>query len=150
MISIEAQFSIEALEKDMTDKLQVWFNSLAKKLMDTGKEMTDRAVAKVKTGVKPGTSFGNITFDLRSSMGCGLVINNTVKETYFPFGKTSEGKAHGLLLISSIAAKIQEDIALVMVAGEKYATWVEGTGHDVITMSFGNFETEFLKEVKNG
>lgn len=149
MIKIVPLFTENQLKKDMEDKLQVWFNSLAKNLMDSGKEMVNRAISKARTGPGTGGGFGNITYDLRSSMGVGLVIGKIVKETYFPFKATNSGKADGLALLNKVALEVNEEIALVMVAGEHYSVFVESKGYDVISLSFGTFDDYFKGLIKN-
>lgn len=144
MINIEADFNFDELEKDMEDKLQVWFNELAEKLMETGKASIDYAINKVTSGGY-GKIFENITYNLRSSMGCGLVVNGQVTETYFPFGANDEGEAHGRALLEKIALEVTGDIELIVVAGSFYAYYVESKGFDVLRMSNATFEKEFLQ-----
>lgn len=148
MISITANFSLEQLEADMNADLQVWFDEMAATLWEVGKESIDRQIDKVKPDTDAyGKGFGNITFNLRSSMGCGLVRDGKVVDTYFPFGKGDVGQTHGLSLLNEIAGTIADDIALIVVAGEQYGVFVEAKGFDVIKMSYAKFEDEFFSKL---
>lgn len=144
MFSIEAQFSTQDLEKMITDDMQKWFDEMAVDLMKVGKASVDKAIYKVSSGGY-GKIFGNITFNLRSSMGCGIIVNNKVVDTYFPFGKGDEGRAHGLELLNRLASQVVDDIELIVVAGEFYAGFVQAKGFDVLAMSEATFNSEFLK-----
>lgn len=151
MISIEADFSFDDLEKDMQAELDKWFDALAQKLMQTGKNITDQAIAKVKGAPFTGMGFGNITYNLRSSIGCGLVVFGDIKEDYFPFGKGDVGQQHGRELMAEVATEIsKDDIGLIFVAGEKYGVFVQNKGYDVTDMSWISYEKLIGWEQSNG
>ena len=63
-------------------------------------------------------AFGNITWNLRSSMGCGLVFQNELVESYFPMGTGDEGRGKGLDLLNELAAETEEEICVIVVAGD--------------------------------
>lgn len=149
MIKITADFTDSFLEDMINSDVDKIINETAKSMFSAGKVITDKAVAKTKDGAFTGGGFGNISYDLRSSMGCGLVKSNKVTQNYFPFGKTTTGKKHGKDLLTTVAAEITEEIALIFVAGENYAVFVEDKGYDVITMSFATFDPEFLKQLND-
>ena len=65
-----------------------------------------------------GKAFGNITWNLRSSMGCGLVFQNELVESYFPMGTGDEGRGKGLDLLNELAAETEEEICVIVVAGD--------------------------------
>ena len=147
MISIEAGFNLNELEKMIEDDLQEWFKSIASELFETAKKQVDKAIAKAKpTEDTFGKAFGNITFNLRSSIGCGSVINGVLQETYFPYGKGDEGQANGLELLKSLVEEANEEICVIVVAGEKYGIFVQSKGFDVLEMARGTFDDE-LKNV---
>lgn len=151
MLTIEALFNPKDLEKEMNDGLQVWFNELAAEMMKIGRSITDQAIAKVKGQPFTGMGFGNITYNLRSSIGCGLFMGNSIKEDYFPFGKGDVGQQHGRELMRKVAAEIpSEQIGLIFVVGEKYGVFVQEKGYDVTDMSWEHFRTEIGWEVSNG
>lgn len=148
MITITPDFSLSELDDIIDSDINDWFKDLGKSMMNAGKLITDKAIRKAKTGAFSGGGFGNISYDLRSSMGCGLAINKTITQTYFPFGRTGEGKQNGINLLNQVASELDEEIALIMVAGMSYAVFVQQKGYDVITMSFATFDPEFLKKLK--
>lgn len=149
MITITADFSLADLEKDMNSTIESWFDEVAATFWEVGKESIDRQLLKIKPDTDAyGKGFGNITFNLRSSMGCGLVRDGKVVDTYFPFGKGDVGQTHGLSLLNEIAGTIDDNIALIVVAGEKYGVFVEAKGFDVIKMSYAKFEDEFFAKMK--
>lgn len=57
-----------------------------------------------------GKAFGNITWNLRSSMGCGLVFQNELVESYFPMGTGDEGRGKGLDLLNELALLSLQEI----------------------------------------
>ncbi len=144
MINIEADFDFNELNSIIDGEVNNWLDELAEELMATGKTSIDKAINKVTSGGY-GMIFGNITYNLRSSMGCGLVVDQVVRETYFPFGKGDEGQAHGLELLNKIALEVTGDIELIVVAGEFYARYVESKGFDVLRMSEATLGADFIK-----
>lgn len=149
MISITANFTIEQLEADMNADLEKWFDEIAESVFDAGKSIVDRAIAKVKTGANTGGGFGNITFNLRSSIGCGLVRDGLIKEDYFPFGKGDTGQVKGREVMNNVLAEFGSDqIGLILVAGEEYGVFVQMKGYDVTEMSWLKFEKEFFSKIK--
>ena len=150
MITITADFDFNELNSIIEQDVDDWFDELGRALLATGKRTIDRQIAKIKTGPFTGGGFGNITYNLKSSMGVGLVINKQIKEAYFPFGKGGDGKTKGRQLLSEVAAETKEDICLIVVAGEKYGVFVQQKGYDVITMAEGTLGEDFLKSLNNG
>lgn len=149
MFSIEAEFNDSDLEAMIQEDLQAWFDEITEVLMQTGKQQVDTAITKVTSGGY-GKIFGNITYNLRSSMGCGLAIDGEVVEDYFPFGEGDEGQAHGKDLLNKIAAENNFEISLIVVAGEYYSEFVQAKGFDVDKMSLKTFEDNFFKMLNNG
>jgi len=146
MFSIEADFNDSDLEAMIQEDLQAWFDEITEVLMEAGKDCIDRQIAKQRADVPgDGGGFGNITYDLRSSMGCAMIVNGKITETYFPFTKTSEGKQQGMSLLETVAGEIDEEIALALVAGEFYSVFVESKGYDVLTMGKNKLEIELDK-----
>lgn len=141
MISIEADFSFKELEDDMQAELDKWFDALLEVYRKAGKNYVDRARAKTKAE----GGFGNITWNLRGSIGYVLVKEGSVIETYFPpISKGSEGLKIGEDFARELALLSDEgdDIMLVVVAGMEYASYVQATERDVIRGSSLFFENE--------
>lgn len=130
------------VEAYIQSETQVFFDELVDRIRQTGRTLVDKARAKTKSE----GGFGNITWNLRSSIGYLIIYNNEVVETYFPtVGDGGEGSATGERYAREIATLIDlyEGIQLVIVAGMEYATFVEragidGVAHDVITHVVGD------------
>lgn len=146
MIEITADFNIDDLNATIQNEVDEWFDELLEIYRKAGRKFTERARARTKLA---DGSFGNITWNLRSSIGYLLVNNGVVLESYFPALKGApEGSKTGDDYAREIALLIDEGegVALVCVAGMEYAFFVESKGFDVITVSSLKFETE-IKEL---
>lgn len=146
MFSIVPDFTFADIDEMIQKDLDEWFEALSKEMMATGKSQIDEAINKVNDKGY-GKIFGNITYNLRSSMGCGIVVNGDLKETYFPFGKGDKGQEHGMEVLNSLVGSVEDDIYLIVVAGEKYGVFVQAKGYDVLAMAQGTFGDEFKKLV---
>jgi hypothetical protein len=149
MIGITADFDLSALNAIIDGDITEWFNELLEDYRTAGKQFVERARSKVKTGAFTGGGFGNITYDLRSSIGYLLVNNGVVIESHFPVISTGEvGAKTGLALAEEIALLVDsgDGVVLVCVAGMEYAAFVEQKGYDVISVSSEVFEVE-IKEL---
>ena len=150
MIDITADFNMDDIEDYINKEAQAWYNQLAKDLMKTGKKLIDKAQKKMKPDQDVyGKAFGNITWNLRSSMGCGLVFQNELVESYFPMGTGDEGRGKGIDLLNKLAAESEEEICVIVVAGECYAGFVQTKGFDVLKMADKSFESEFMQLVNS-
>lgn len=141
MISIEALFS----EKELEDRIQAdadeWINGLMKVYLIKGKAAVDRARAKTKAD----GGFGNITWNLRGSIGLCIVQQGRIIETYFPpIGKGDEGTRIGMETAQRLATYSagRDDIVMYIVAGMEYASYVQAATGDVIGGSTLLFEDE--------
>ncbi|WP_443945601.1 hypothetical protein ACJVDH_00385 [Pedobacter sp. AW1-32] len=150
MITITADFDFKDLDTIINSDVQHWLDDLGTSLFEAGKKIIDVQIAKPKGPPFSGEGFGNITYNLRSSMGVGLVVKKVVKQDYFPFGKGDVGQTHGRELLKTVASETTEEICLVVVAGEYYGVFVQSKGYDVIKMAEGTLPPEFLKELQNG
>jgi len=142
MISVRADFKMSDVEKYIKQETDKWFNELMEVLRSQGKLFTKRARAKTKSE----GGFGNITWNLRSSIGFCLVYQGKVVETYFPRiknGTTGNEKGRELAKKVALQSDSGDDIVLVLVAGEDYASFVQMRENtDVIRTSTATFETE--------
>ncbi|WP_231492206.1 hypothetical protein [Pedobacter sp. Leaf170] len=134
MIKIIPQFSFADLQKDIEVDLQKVIEDFANKLFKAGINAVDLARAKTKAN----GGFGDISYRLRASIGCGLVVGGKLSEDriYFPsIGEGEEGRVKGIAFLKQTASEVSmEDVALILVAGESYAGYVEALhDYDVIT-----------------
>lgn len=99
-------------------------------------------IARSKTKDQGG--FGDVTGNLRSSIGFVIVDHGDVIQDYFP-GDKETGRKEGLKHAEKIALEYQGGYALIVVAGMEYAASVESRGKDVITGTSLEIE-DMLKE----
>jgi hypothetical protein len=128
MFSISADFNMADIEAYIKEETEVWFDELVDSFRVTGKSLVEKARAKTKLD----GGFGNISWNLRSSIGYLLIYNGEVVETYFPtVGPGSEGSKTGEDYAREIGSLINEHegIQLVIVAGMEYAVFVERVGY---------------------
>jgi hypothetical protein len=77
-------------------------------------------------------SYQNRTGNLRASIGYGILMDGAViVETGFDGAK--EGMDSGKMFLESLMPKYPNGIVLIVVAGRKYAAYVEARNFDVLT-----------------
>lgn len=145
MISIERNFDMTRIDAYIERRVEERILEVVALLRAKGLEYT--RVAREKIGAnKPYT---NRTFNLVSSVGFTIARDGQVVESYFPlFNTGSEGQAKGKTFGELKAKELsgKDDIVLVLVAGEDYASYVQGRGFDVISGASDEFEA-FLKQI---
>ena len=142
MIKITADFDLSALDRLIDQKVDTWLDSIMEKYRKAGRQFTERARSRTKAA---HYSFGNITWNLRSSIGYLLVYNGVVKESYFPtLQGAPEGSEAGDTYARQVANKIGQNqgVVLICVAGMEYAYFVKKKGYDVIDGSSVYFDQE--------
>lgn len=147
MLSVKANFTMSDLEKDIMKSLNFQIDLVAQGMFEAGKKMVDEARSKTVAE----NSFNNITWNLRGSIGCGLLLNHQLSENHIYFPQVSKGELGvktGEDYLREIALLSDDgDPVLIFVAGMPYARYVEATERDVITMSHLKFN-QFLKSIK--
>lgn len=149
MISFRANFNPSDLQKMFNDDLQNILDEFAQKMFDAGKKVVD--LARQQTKAEGG--FGNITWNLRGSIGCALLINHELPEEYIyfpPLSQGEEGRQKGIAFAKEIALLVDDgDIILIMVAGEEYAAYVEAMeDYDVLSGSAMQFDSLLRSVIK--
>ncbi|RYF26558.1 MAG: hypothetical protein EOO42_01265 [Flavobacteriales bacterium] len=127
---------------------KMFFDNLLQKFRDAGKKHVDAIRSKSKFGPLDNSTFGNITFNLRSSIGYLIIYNGEIVEDYFPIiGGGSKGAETGKSWAREVGLLVNEyqGIQLVVVAGMEYGIFVESKGFDVISLAS---ETELPKIIK--
>jgi hypothetical protein len=142
-ITIEANFNMKDIEDYINETVNHWIDDIADSMFEAGKIVVDKARAQTKAE----GGFGNITYNLRSSIGCVVVSNHQIldKHIYFPkIGKGDEGHKQGIAYAREIALLLDDgDVFIVVVAGMEYASFLEDNGHDVISGSCESFKKLF-------
>lgn len=141
MISFTAQHSDADLEKWIQQDMKAWFDELLEDFRKTGRDYVDRARARTKVG---GQGFGNITWDLRSSIIMVLAVDGKIIETYNPPIAKGDGLKDGKALAKEVIAEMgrRKGIAMAIVAGKNYAVFVEDKGFRVISYDGFQFEDD--------
>lgn len=130
---IRAQFDRASLKK-IFEQARVQMDSLIiQRMLRVGKDLVDNAR---ETG-----DYENQTHNLRSSIGCLALRNGQIVESYWP-GDKDEGVETGTAYANEIAGEYPVGFVLIVVAGMKYAGWVEAYGYDVLTMAALRAEEE--------
>jgi hypothetical protein len=144
MLNITADFNLKALNSHLENFIEDKKNNLVEILKKAGEEAVDRSRAKAKTGPFTGGGFGNITWNLRGSIGYVIVKDHQIIDRYFPpLPDGDQGTAKGIKYAEEIALLLDDgDIMLIVVAGEEYAYFVEAKGYDVISGSEAHMESE--------
>jgi|GEM_PF-1574983 len=153
MILLTADFSQADLEKDIRDSFESIVDDIAQNLFEAGCRAVDLARAKTKSE----GGFGNITYNLRGSIGCVLVLNHSIADEhiYFPpLTAGEDGRQDGISYAREIALLVDEgEPVLIFCAGMFYAGYVEGLeDYDVITGSSKKLDSLFkalLNEDRN-
>ncbi|RZJ91070.1 MAG: hypothetical protein EOO20_06240 [Chryseobacterium sp.] len=145
MFSLEPAFNFQQFDRELEENFNGLVAEIAQALFETGVKLVD--LARMKT--KSDGGFGNVTFDLRASIGCVLVLNSQISEDhiYFPqIAESSDGHTTGLNFAREVAFLVDEgEPVLVFSAGQEYAFILESKGIDVITGSSLHFESEFKR-----
>lgn len=146
MFSIESDFNLADLEAIVKGEVDAWIMELAEYFKVRGRELVDKARAKTKSD----GGFGNITWNLRGSIGMCVVLNGKIIDTYFPpITKGEHGTTLGREMAERLAVygKESEGVNMVFVAAENYASIVQTTERDVIHHVIGDNLEEALKGI---
>lgn len=144
MITITADFDLDAAFAYIDQEEALWIESMMESYREAGRNF----VANARRKTRPGGSFYNWTWNLRSSIGYLLLNDGKVIESYFPTLQTgAEGSVTGDAFareISNEGNEFDTGVGLILVAGMDYAKFVQSKGYDVI----GGSEPGFIAEVK--
>lgn len=149
--SIVADFSMDDIVNAINSEVEDWIDNLIASYSTAAKKFVDGIRKKTKGTPTDKSTWGNITWNLRSSIGYILLHDGQVVEEYFPsVGGGDEGSKTGADYAREIATLVNEGdgIQLVVVAGMEYAVFVEGNGIDVLSHASKGFPKELRKEFK--
>lgn len=131
-IKVTANFNLAGIAKEMEREIAAYKAEKIQAYIDAATVWMERAREKTK---QQG-GFGNITFNLRSSIGFLLLDNG--REIAIEFEAVANGEdgvKKGMDYARELAGGYPEGIVLICVAGMEYAAAVESKGYDVITGS---------------
>lgn len=105
--------------------------ALVRQLLYVGEECVNAA----RDHTRKGKDYTDRTGNLRASTGYVLVVDGAVTGSggFGPVGTSTDGPDSGRTLAEKVARTYPEGIALIVVAGKSYATYVHRRGYDVLT-----------------
>lgn len=127
-MAIVPDINKDAIRKRMEDFLKTVEELQIEALLELG----EMCVAHARS-VPQAIGFGDVTGNLRSSIGYTLFVDGVAYNSLF---ESVKGGTEGVLAGQRLAAKVGEQstgLCLVVVAGMHYAVAVESRGKDVIT-----------------
>lgn len=128
---ITPKFQMAAVANAVNKFAERQVNAMVDTLYYIGEEFVDKA--------KENANFEDDTGNLRSSIGCVVLIDGKVQRSYYPTtttDKNGDGKKRAREFIQELAAEYNEGVVLVCFAGMQYAAAVESLeGYDVISNS---------------
>ena len=133
-LSIKANYTEASIRNEVSRAVEEYFKYVTSTYSKAGKAMVEDARSRTKDlGALDGGSFGNITWELRSSIACGVYRDGSQVYFYGPVLSTgSDGVSAAKDYLDELAVGI-EGIQLIVVAGKDYARAVESKGYNVIS-----------------
>lgn len=128
-MGIKANFNINDIRRDMQSKANTIVDASVKAMMELGEECVGYA--------RENNGFEDETGNLVSSIGCKVFRDGRpVFEDYVQVLEGEEGLEKGRALADQIGMQCgQNQVMLVVTAGEEYAIFLESNGIDVLTGS---------------
>jgi len=123
------KFSIASIDKQINNALIQQAQDIENYLVEMGIKFVENA--------RVNAEFMNHTFNLRSSIGYAVTRDRVIRKSDFKTIATgADGTEQGIKVANeAIKSLPKEGFALIGVAGEFYAGYVESRGFDVITGS---------------
>lgn len=141
---------MKGLEAYVRQQTKLYFDYVVEVYSKAGQAMVEDARGRTKDfSAYDGGSFGNITWNLRSSIGCSVFQNGVPVFEYYPVLNTG---AKGSQTGKDYARSLVEDnlgIVLVVVAGMDYARAVEDRNFNVITATALEAEAILERYIQN-
>lgn len=141
-MGLKANFTILDIQNFVKSKRQIIDQTIIQRYQFAG----DQFVINARTKTETNGGFGDITGNLRSSIGYIILKDGKVITSEFQEAATGSDRVTGVTAGESIAeevgAKYPKGFVLIAVAGMSYAAAVESKGKDVITGSAQQLETD--------
>ncbi|GGG93482.1 hypothetical protein [Pedobacter zeae] len=147
MLNITSDFTQDEISNWIKEDLNSIIYEMGEVMFKAGCKVVDLARAKTKNE----GGFGNITWNLRGSIGCLLLIDHNIPDEFIyfpPVSKGEEGRQKGIDYAREIALLVDDGApVLIIVAGEEYAGYVQDMeDYDVIDGSTKRFDS-LLKQI---
>lgn len=133
-LKVKANYNTRELEDYSNTVIEEYFKYVISVYSKSGRAMVIDARSRTKDFPGPGAaSFGNITWELRSSIACAVYRDG--KRVFF-YGPALESGSEGVQAAKDYLEELSEGvdgIQLIVVAGKEYARAVESRGYNVIS-----------------
>jgi hypothetical protein len=141
-LKIKANYTEAGIRAYTNTVLNQYFNHVVRLYSKAGKAMVEDARGRTKDlSAYNGGSFGNITWNLRSSICCAVYRDGVQVYFYGPVLQTgSEGVQKAKDYLDELSQGL-DGIVLIVVAGMEYARAVESKGYNVIDATANMAET---------
>lgn len=144
-MALVPKFTKSDIRKAIKQKKIAFQNAVLNRLELIG--WTFVRMAREKTRDQGG--FGDVTGNLRSSIGFAIVDHGRIKvQNYETVKKGKDGKKEAKAFIQTLKDDFDQGYALIVVAGMGYAAAVESKGKDVITGSSLEAEKLLKRAIK--
>lgn len=122
--------------------------ALARELCYIGEKCVNQARTAFQSG--EGKHYTDRTGNLRSSVGYVVAIDGEIVQmsTFATVKDGAEGSGKGKSYAAQLAARYPQGVALIIVAGMHYASYVQARGYDVID-SAGLLADKLVPEMLN-
>lgn len=133
-VKIKANYTNASITNEVNRAVEHYFKYVVSVYSRAGQAMVEDARSRTKDfGADGNGSFGNITWELRSSIACGVFRDGRQVFYYGPVLSTGgEGVSEAKDYIIQLSEGI-DGIQLIVVAGKEYAAAVESKGYNVIS-----------------
>lgn len=129
-IKFVPKFSMSDIQNQINNAIKQQHQSIESHLIDAGQLFVENARANAE--------FMNHTFNLRSSIGYGITKDGVIiKSDFKTIATGADGTEDGIRVLDIAVSELstKTGYALIVVAGEYYAGYVETKGFDVISIS---------------
>lgn len=147
MIQMERAFDQNKINAYITRRIEERTNEIVDFLRVKGMEYT--RLARQKAFASANYVYTNRTWNLVSSVGFGIAKSGLIVESFFPVLRSgNEGAAKGEKVAERAAKELSgvDEIALVLVAGEDYASFVQAKNYDVIANTSDEFQAYIISK----
>lgn len=133
-LKIKADYTAASIDREVKQAIEEHFKYVVDVYSRAGQAMVEDARSRTKDfGSSGNGSFGNITWELRSSICCAVYRDG--REVFF-YGPVLNTGADGVQAAKDYLQELSEGetgIQLIVVAGKEYAAAVESKGYNVIS-----------------
>lgn len=136
-LKVTANYTAASIDREVKQAIDEYFKYVVDVYSRAGRAMVEDARSRTKDfGSSGNGSFGNITWELRSSICCAVYRDG--REVFF-YGPVLNTGADGVTAAKDYLQELSTGIAgiqLIVVAGKEYARAVEDKNYNVISSTY--------------